>query len=126
MLKEDILQHPTALFIAHPLEPLCHTKASKVLEWHATMDTKFTSLQYASMWSFIPFQSNINVVVYKLVYHSKQNPNRFINMYNVRLIAKGFHQQLGVDFIGTFTLVVKHNTIHIILTLALTFNLLFC
>ena len=38
------------------------------------------------------------------------------------LMAKGFLQLPGVDFIETFSLVVKHTTIRVILSLAVTYN----
>lgn len=45
-----------------------------------------------------------------------------INKYKAQLVAKGFHQQHGFDFNEAFSPVVKPVTIHIILTLALTFR----
>lgn len=38
------------------------------------------------------------------------------------LVAKSFHQQEGIDFIETFSPVIKHATIRIILSMVVSFN----
>jgi len=42
-----------------------------------------------------------------------------IERYKARLVAKGFHQRPGLDYIDTFSLVIKPNTIQVVLSLAL-------
>jgi len=42
------------------------------------------------------------------------------NSYKARLVAKGFHQVQGFDFNEIFSPVIKHVTIRLIITLALT------
>ena len=38
------------------------------------------------------------------------------------MVAKGFLQQPGVDFVDTFSLVVKQTTIHLVIALAVSHN----
>jgi hypothetical protein len=42
--------------------------------------------------------------------------------YKARLVAKGFKQRYGIDYSDTFSLVVKASTIHIVLSLAVSWG----
>lgn len=48
----------------------------------------------------------------------KHNADSSIQRYKAHLVAKGFHQAPGFDFLKTFSLVIKPATIKIILTIA--------
>lgn len=39
----------------------------------------------------------------------KPYPNGSINLYKARIVAKGFNQEIGMDYQETFSLVVKPN-----------------
>ena len=58
----------------------------------------------------------------KWVFKLKLNSDVSINRYKVRLVAKGFHQQYGVDFEETFSPVIKPPTVRVILSLAVQFD----
>ena len=51
----------------------------------------------------------------------KYNTNEFIERYKTRLLVKGYTQAYGVDYHKTFALVVKMNTLRI-LVLSYPFN----
>ena len=58
----------------------------------------------------------------KWVFRIKQKPDGFVDRYKALLVAKGFHQQEGIDFKETFSPVAKPVTIRILLTLAMQFD----
>lgn len=51
----------------------------------------------------------------------KYRPDGSIEHYKARLVAKLFHQYVGVDFTETFSLVAKPTTMRIVLSLAVCF-----
>ena len=58
----------------------------------------------------------------KWVYRAKFNSDRSIECYKARLVALGNHQQPDIDYYETFSPVIKPTTIHLVLSLALTFG----
>ncbi|KAJ9552904.1 hypothetical protein OSB04_016949 [Centaurea solstitialis] len=69
-------------------------------------------------WTLVPPVPNSNVVACKWVYRLKADENGKLSRYKARLLAKGFHQQHGVDYHETFSPVIKPTTIQTILSLA--------
>ena len=70
----------------------------------------------------VPYSPDMNVVGCKWVYRTKLNVDGSLNKHKARLVAKGFHQVAGVDFAETFSPVVKHATIRIVLALVVNFG----
>ncbi|GJR33310.1 retrovirus-related pol polyprotein from transposon TNT 1-94 [Tanacetum coccineum] len=104
-------------------EPTSFTVANNSLEWHQAMKEEYEeydALMKNGMWSLVPRASTTNVVDGKWVYRLKRDKNGAIIRYKARFVAKGFRQQLGIDFHETFSLVVKSTTIRAVLSLAVT------
>lgn len=56
--------------------------------------------------------------VYKVKYHSNDN----VKIFKAQLVANGYNQQYGIDYLDTFSPVVKMVTVRIILSLAATYR----
>lgn len=78
------------------------------------MALEFDDLQGQGAWSLIFLPFGQNVIGYHWVYKIKQRVNDTIECHKVRLLAKGFHQQLGLDYSDAFSLVVKHTTVRLV------------
>lgn len=84
------------------------------------MDQEFISLQHKQTLCLVPYDATMNVVGRKWVFRVKRHLDGSISCYKALLVAKGFHQQLSVDFVETFSPVVKHTTVQIIFSLAVS------
>lgn len=84
------------------------------------MKSEYDSLMKNDTWVLNTLPPDRKPIRCKWVYKFKENADGSINKYKARLVAKNFHQQLGLDYHETFYLIVKPTIIRIILTLALT------
>ena len=119
---------PKALFAVNntsTTEPSCFTEASKSQEWQAAMNIEFTALLKNGTWNLVPPKSHTNVVG-KWVFRIKRNTDGSLARYKACLVAKGFHQQQGLDYGDTFSPVIKPITIRTILSLAVASNWNIC
>jgi hypothetical protein len=60
------------------------------------------------------------VIDCRWVFKLKHNTNGTIERHEARLVAKGFKQRLGIDHDDTLSPVIKHVTIRLILSLAVS------
>lgn len=67
---------------------------------------ELNSLLKNQTWLLIPHLPSINVVGCKWVYKVKQKSKGTLERYKVRLVAWGFHQQLGKDYGDIFSPIV--------------------
>ena len=58
----------------------------------------------------------------RLIFTVKYNSDGSLERYKVRLVTKSYTQTYGVDYLETFGLVAKMNTIRILLSLAANFS----
>jgi histone deacetylase 1/2 len=100
------------------VEPTCFSKASQHHEWRTAMGTEFNALQKSGTWTLVPSQPHMNVLPCKWVFKIKRKADGSVERYKARLVANGFHQQEGVDFSETFSPVIKHTTIRLVIALA--------
>jgi len=123
--KNDIFK-PKQLHLAtkFPLsdqsEPSCLFQALKHSKWRQPMLEEFNALLANGTWSIVPKQPQFNIIGNKWVFSLKRDLDGSITRYKARLIAKGFHQRLGIDYTKTYSPVIKPQTIKLVLHIALS------
>jgi hypothetical protein len=86
------------------------------------MQDEYDALIKQATWSLVPLPPNHNVVGCKWVYKLKTHSDGSIARYKAKLVAKGFHQQQGVDFDETLSSVIKPPTIRMVLSLVVSLH----
>ncbi|CAL9017223.1 unnamed protein product [Prunus brigantina] len=82
------------------------------------MQEEIDALHMQGTWTLVPNPGNKNIVGSKWIYKIKRNSDGSIARHKARLVAQGFSQEQGLDFSETFSLVVCHTTVRLILSLA--------
>lgn len=115
-------KHHILSYLAVDYIPTTYLQASKHSNWRITMQEKCNALLNTSTWSLVPLYFSHNLVGYKWVFRIKRTPDGSIDRYKALLVAKGFHQQEGLDYTETFSPVAKPVTIRLFLSLAAQFD----
>jgi hypothetical protein len=119
-IKYSPPQALTASIALHEDEPTCFSQARKHAEWRATMNAEFDALLKNGTWTLVPSSPVMNIVGSKWVFQIKRKADGQIERYKARLVAKWFHQQLEIDFVETYSPVVKPITIRTVLSIAVS------
>ncbi|XP_062008229.1 uncharacterized mitochondrial protein AtMg00820-like [Rosa rugosa] len=125
---KDGIRKPNPKYVLHAsisndlVEPSCYSQAIKQEQWSRAMSDEFIALQRAGTWTLVPPAPWMNVLPNKWVFCIKRKSDGTIDRFKARLVANGFHQQEGVDYGETFSPVVKHSTIRLILAVAVNFR----
>ena len=122
--KAGICKSKSQVYAAtkHPLPvdldyvPSTYLQASKHAHWRAAMQDEYNALISTGTWSLVPSHPAQNIVGCKWVFRVKKKVDGTIDRYKAQLVAKGFHQQEGIDFQETFSPVAKPVTIRILLS----------
>jgi len=91
--------------------------------WYDTMKDEMNSMQNNEFWNLVELPNGAKVIGYKWVFKTKRDSLGNIERYNARIVAKGFTQKEGINYIKTFSPVSKKDSFRIILTLVAHFDL---
>ena len=91
--------------------------ALKVPDWKKYVFEEMKALEKNGTWELVDLPRGNTIVGCKWVFTIKNKSNGSLEQYKARLVAKGFTQTYGIDYLETFALVAKLNTIRVLLSL---------
>lgn len=87
-------------------------------KWKEPMDKEIQALDKNKAWSMVDLPKGKKAIGSKWVFKVKYKANGDLKRYKARLVAKGYNQKYGVDYVETFSLVVKMTTIRCLVVIA--------
>jgi len=87
-------------------------------KWKEAIEEELESLHDNNTWIITSLPSGRTAVKYKWVFREKKGAEGETIRYKVRLVAKGFMQQYGIDYLETYAPVVKLVSLQILRAIA--------
>jgi hypothetical protein len=103
-------------------EPVSYGKVALDLRWREAIKLEYDALISNGTWTSCSKSPHHNIIQNKWVYKIKCKADGSVERFKVRLVAKGFDQLSGIDYIETFSPVIKPSTILVILVLSIHFD----
>ncbi|WVZ10188.1 hypothetical protein V8G54_014718 [Vigna mungo] len=108
----------TILSISSNAEPTCYSIASKQPQCVTAMHAELDALQANNTWELTTLPPNKTTIGCRWIYKIKYNSDGSIERYKACLVAKGYNQIEGLDYLDTFAPVVKITTVRLLLAIA--------
>ena len=86
--------------------------------WNEASNVELSTLEYNATWALTTLPLGKGTVECKWVFKVKFRPNGSIKRHKVHLVAKGYTQTVGIDYLENFSLVVKMTTLQVLLSIA--------
>ena len=108
--------------VSSHMEPQSYAEASKHPCWQQAMKEELDALETNHTWITTSLPLGKTTIGCRWIYKIKRKSDGTIERYKVRLVAKGYTQLEGLDFLETFAPVAKLTTLRLLLALAATQN----
>ena len=82
------------------------------------MAAEFKAMEDLEVWEIVPRPQGTNVISSKWVYKLKRDADGKISRFKARLVARGFTQVYGTDYLDTYAPVTRLETIRLLFALA--------
>ncbi|KAL2253435.1 UNVERIFIED_CONTAM: Retrovirus-related Pol polyprotein from transposon RE1 [Sesamum indicum] len=103
-------------------EPRNYKEASSNPQWVAAMDKELQALESNNTWEVVPLPSGKRSIGCRWVFKIKLKDDGSIERYKARIVAKGYTQVEGVDYVERFSPVAKAVTVRLFIAIATSFQ----
>jgi hypothetical protein len=91
-------------------------------KWLGAMESEIESMHDNQVWNLVDPIDGVRPISCKWVFKKKMDKDGNIHIYKIRLVAKGFKQIHGIDYVETFSPIVMLKSIRILLAIAAYFD----
>jgi hypothetical protein len=91
--------------------------------WIQAQNEEMKSHEQNNTWTVMPLPAGKHAIDCMWVYAVKLDENGNIARHKARLVAKGFMQQYGIDYFDTYSAVMRHKSLRVMLMIAAILNL---
>ncbi|KAL9260160.1 Retrovirus-related Pol polyprotein from transposon TNT 1-94-like protein [Drosera capensis] len=99
-------------------EPTCYQEAATESAWYQAMQKELESIEKNNTWTLTELPPGHKSIGLKWVLKLKKESEGRVIKHKVRLVAKGYVQRQGIDFVEVFAPVAKLDTVRVMLALA--------
>jgi hypothetical protein len=107
-----------SLFVTAISEPSSFHQANQSPHWQEAMFAELAALEANNTWTLTPLPPGKHPIGCKWVYKVKLKSDGSLDRYKAKLVAKGYTQQEGLDYLETFSPVAKFSTVRTLLAVA--------
>ncbi|OMO94271.1 Reverse transcriptase, RNA-dependent DNA polymerase [Corchorus capsularis] len=91
--------------------------------WQETVNDEMDSIMANSTWVLVDLLPGSKPIKNKWVFRRKYNSDGSLQTFKARLLAKGFTQNKGIDYFGTYSPVARITSIRVLFALASIYKL---
>lgn len=108
--------------ISIPPKSFSYEEAKGIPKWDMTIKVEFDTLMHSNTWIFFPKPKDCKPISLKWLYKVKLKSDHYFDKYKCKVVAKGYKQKFGIQYLNKNSLKVKPQTVKVVLTWALTSN----
>lgn len=99
-------------------EPKDYRKALEIQKWKEAMDSEIESHGTNETWKLVSLPEGRKVIGSKWVFKLKRSESGEIVKHKARLVAQGYNQRYGIDYMDVFAPVTRQETLRALLAVA--------
>lgn len=104
------------------IEPSIYKQASQDPSWVEAMTKELQSLAANDTWEIVPLPPHKKAIGCRWIYKVKLKADGSLERFKAHLVAKGYTQEYGVDYLETFSPVVRMTTVRCVIAVAASKN----
>jgi len=117
-------QEESMIWLLSVIEPAIVDEELSDEGWILAMQEELNQFQRNDVWDLVPKPHQKNIIGTKWVFRNKLNEQGEVTKNKARLVAQGYSQQEGIDYIETFAPVARLKAIRLLISYAVNHGII--